>query len=93
MEPIKFKVEGAFNLTGVGYAILIECISEGYVFDYNTLYLLNEVPGKIFAPMAAKDKQGNPRLHLYCFILKTEANKSKFTEGDIVSLNMASAQK
>lgn len=90
MEPIKFRVEGTFNLTGVGYAVLIECLTADYEVEYNKPYLLNNVAGKIFAPMAAKDKQGNPRLHLYSFILKTEADKSKFTEGDIASLTTAS---
>ncbi len=93
MEPIEFKVEGIFNLTGTGWSVLIECTTPDYEFSYNTPYFLNGVAGKIFAPMAAKDKQGNPRLHLYCFILKSETDRLKFKEGDIVKLTVSSTPK
>lgn len=86
MEPIQFKAEGVFNLPGAGWVVLVECVTIDYEFDYNKPYLLNGMAGKMFAPMAAKDKQGNPRLHLYCFTLDKEADRFKFKEGDAVTL-------
>lgn len=93
MEPIQFKVEGVFNLTGKSWVVLVECITDNYRFDYNKPYLLGGIPGKIFAPMAAKDKQGNDRLHLFSFTLDKEADRYKFKEGDAVTLTTGSTQK
>ena len=49
-------------------------------------YLLGKYPGNMFAPMAAKDKQGNDRLHLFCFMLDNNDDRYKFKEGDVVPL-------
>ncbi|HRG89006.1 MAG TPA: hypothetical protein PLW44_08320 [Chitinophagales bacterium] len=86
MEPIQCKVEGVFNLTGKSWVVLVECITEGYQFSYNKPYLLGGYAGNMFAPMAAKDKQGNDRLHLYCFTLNNQEDRYKFKEGDVVTL-------
>lgn len=93
MEPIQFKVEGVFKLNGKNWVVLAECITEGYQFDYNKPYLLGAAEGKIFAPMSAKDEQGNPRLHLYCFTLNTESDRFNFKEGDVVKLTHSKPHK
>ena len=86
MEPIQCKVEGVFNVAGKSWAVLVECVTANYQFSYNKPYLLGGFAGKMFAPMAAKDKQGNDRQHLYIFTLDNQADRYKFKEGDVVTL-------
>lgn len=86
MEPIQCKVEGVLNITGKSWVVLVECITPDYQFEYNKPYLLGKYPGRMFAPMAAKDKQGNDRLHLFCFMLDNNDDRYKFKEGDVVLL-------